>query len=316
MQSKALYYGQGPFFDHLCNAMDLPGEPDLIRNNTNLIYDCGEFILRLTPNAFRSREEVERELHWLRFVGSQTEDVVQVYDDHSAHAQQIDFDDEHFTATVLEKIIGEPVNEAQWNEPHFERIGQLTGFLHRIGEAYVAPSGRELTEWDHVPENCLSTHLPDDQRQLPQLSTQAFDYMTAMKRHDQSYGPIHYDIHAGNYLITADDRLVLFDFENSCRGHHINDIAVALYYAMLHQLTTEPDGFDETFMPAFWIGYQREREIPEREIEHIPWLLLNRALIVYGYLFKIWPDEQDETQQAFVQRVEDGIERLRAVLNI
>ena len=54
-------------------------------------------------------------------------------------------------------------------------------------------------------------------------------------------------------------------------------------------------------------GYEKEYCVPEREIEHIPWLLLSRGLIVYGYVLKIWPGEMDDRQQAFVKRVEQSI---------
>jgi hypothetical protein len=75
---KLRQYGEGPFLKHLCHALELKGRPKLIRYNTNLIYDCADFIVRLTPNAFRARDEVLRELHWMNFVGTHTKDVVQV----------------------------------------------------------------------------------------------------------------------------------------------------------------------------------------------------------------------------------------------
>ena len=122
-----------------------------------------------------------------------------------------------------------------------------------------------------------------------------------------SYGPIHYDIHSGNYLLTSDGRLILFDFENACRGHYINDIAVVLYYARLHKFSTQNTQFNRDFLDEFWKGYGTAYPIPTADFEHIPWLLLNRGLIVLGYLFKIWPGEKTTEQQQYISRVEQSI---------
>lgn len=311
---KSKQYGEGAFLERLCQTLDLEGRPELIRYNTNLIYDCGDFIVRLTPNAFRPRDDVVRELHWMKFVGTHTKGVVQVLGDGGTHTRQVEFDDEHFTATLLEKIVGEPVSESQWDAAHFERLGVLTGFLHRIGQAYEAPEGIDLVEWDRPPEACLAHGLPDDERGLPELNSVVFDHMAAMPRIPQSYGPIHYDIHPGNYLMTPDGRMVLFDFENSCRGHYINDIAVVLYYSRFHKLSNADERFNESFLSAFWNGYATEYPVPVDEVDEIPWLLLNRSLLVYSYLQRIWPGERDDEQNRYVDRVERSIVSSRAEL--
>ena len=313
---KLKQYGEGEFFKHLCQTLGLLGQPKLIRHNTNLIYDCGDFIVRLTPNAFRPRDEVVRELHWMQYVGSRTRDVVRVLGESPSETQQIEFEDEHFTVTLLEKIVGEPITQDQWKPAHFARLGTLTGSLHRIGQEYTAPEGADLSEWDKIPEACLAHKLPDDDRRLPELNKLVFDHMAAMPRFPQSYGPIHYDIHPGNYLMTSDGRMVLFDFENSCRGHYINDIAVVLYYSRLHKLSQVDAGFNRSFLASFWKGYETAYPVPENEIEQIPWLLLNRSLIVYGYLFKIWPGERDNEQQRFIERVERSILSAREDLGL
>lgn len=311
---KVKRYGGGLFLEKLCRALSLPGRPRLIRYNTNLIYDCGDQIVRLTPNTSRSKEEVERELHWMAYLGSHSDRMVKVLGSSRTGTQQIEFEDEHFTATRLERIEGQPVREAQWNEAHFEQLGALAGFLHRLGQAYDPPSGFELSEWDESPEACLAHNLPEDERGLPAANQKVFEYMAAMPRPTAYYGPIHYDIHAGNYLFTPDGRMVLFDFENSCQGHYINDIAVVLYYARLSRFSATDDGFDERFLAAFWKGYAAEYTVPESEIGHLYWLLLNRGLIVYGYLLKIWPGERDAEQDRYIEVTLSDIERCRRVL--
>ena len=309
---RAERYGGGAFVGQLCAALGLAAEPELIRHNTNLIYDCGDLIVRLTPNSVRSREEVAKELHWMSFVASRTRDVVQVLGDDPTETRQFESGGEEFTITLLEKIEGEPVAQEQWGAGHFQRLGRLAGFLHRIAQEYRPRRGFDLTGWDEIPEASLARELPDDSRNLLKINDKVLNYMDSMARWPATYGPVHYDIHAGNYLMTPSGRMVLFDFENSCRGHYINDIAVALYYARIHKFSGGDRDFNRRFLAPFWVGYAEEYPVPEDEIEHIPWLLLNRSLIVYGYVLKIWPEgSRDAAEQEHVDRIERSVRHLR-----
>jgi Ser/Thr protein kinase RdoA (MazF antagonist) len=311
-----MQYGAGPFLDELCDSLALQSRPRLLRSNTNLVYDCGDSILRLTPESFRPAEEVHGELHWLHFVGTHTDNFVRVLGDRPTETTQFSFAEESFSVTRFARIEGNLIRQQEWKPPHFERLGRLAGSMHRIGQEYTPPEDVDLCEWDHIPEACLARELPEDCRELPRLNERVFAYMTGMPRNAGSYGPIHYDIHAGNYLMAPDGRIVLFDFENSCRGHYINDIAVALYYARLHPFSTDDDDFSRSFLASFWRGYEQEYVVPTGEMESIPWLLLNRGLIVYGYLLKIWPGDRNAEQQRHLQRVEQGIRSVRTQLGI
>ncbi len=226
---KAKRYGKGPFLEHLTRVFALQSEPKLIRHNTNLIFDCGDQIIRLTPNAFRSADDVNRELHWMTFVGKHTDRVVRVLGPDATITRQVEFGGESFTATLLQKIEGQPIGKDAWNATHFEQVGQLTCLLHRLGQEYRPGPEVALLSWDRSPEACLAHDLPADERELPRLNQAVYEYMAAMPKPESHFGPIHYDIHPGNYLDTPTGQLALFDFENSCLGHYINDVAVALY---------------------------------------------------------------------------------------
>ncbi|MEM8783424.1 MAG: phosphotransferase [Planctomycetota bacterium] len=315
-EGKLERYGRGEFLESLRAQLGLDSAPTLIRHNTNLIYDGGTYVIRLTPNSFRAADEVARELAWLGFVSRQTPAVVRLLDSFSPNPRQLEFHGEAFTVTVFEKVDGVPIPDEHWNEDHFQRLGALTGFLHRVSQRYVAPPGQELLAWDASPEASLSRNLPDDDRALPALVERTFEWLNRLPRAPETYGPIHYDIHQGNYLLAADGRIVLFDFENACLGHHLDDIAVAMFYARQHALSRNSANFDDTFLTAFWCGYKTQRPIPTQGLEQLPWFLLNRGLIVYAYLLKIWPSERNDAQRRYLELVEQGIAHERRVLGL
>jgi len=52
----------------------------------------------------------------------------------------------------------------------------------------------------------------------------------------ENYGLIHYDIHRGNFLLVGSEKkLILFDFEMTCKSWYINDVSAVLYYACSHR---------------------------------------------------------------------------------
>ena len=89
-----------------------------------------------------------------------------------------------------------------------------------------------------------------------------------------------------------------------------------LYYSRIRKLSKVDAGFNQAFLDSFWKGYATAYPVPEEDIEHIPWLLLNRGLIVLGYLFKIWPGEKTREQQQYIARTERGILDARETLGL
>ena len=79
--SKVKRYGQGVFLELLGKFLNIDTELKLLRHNTNLIYDAGDLVVRLTPNSFRPRVDVIRELHWMLFLQKYTDNVVKVFGD-------------------------------------------------------------------------------------------------------------------------------------------------------------------------------------------------------------------------------------------
>ena len=142
----------------------------LIRSNKNLIYDCGDKILRISPSNIRSKTEIEAEISWLIFLAENKLPVVNVIQPSSKNSfEVIGNQDNYNTVVCFNKIVGDRISKPYWNNKHFKRLGKLTGILHRVGKQYKQKEHLVYKEWNSIIEFESYKYLPQDKRELPQL---------------------------------------------------------------------------------------------------------------------------------------------------
>jgi len=252
----------------------------LIRSNANLIYECKDKILRLSHSSIRRKKEIEAELDWLQFFKKNDLPVAEILlSKQGEHLVQIGADENHFTCVCFEKIVGEKVADSDWNATHFKKLGSLAGKLHRVGQLYTEKPEIEYQHWNETVEFRLYEYLPNDERDLLALHNLLADEFVTYTKSPATYGLIHYDIHHGNYLLTgAAKKLVLFDFEMTCKSWYVNDVASILHYASHHKY---------------------------------------RDLMVYAVLHKLYPNKIiNETTQLYFNKLSTSIEKRRRELKI
>lgn len=296
-----------------CHKFDIEvASASLIRSNKNLIYDCGDKILRISPSNIRSKSEIETELDWLSFLGKNGLPVVELIQSNGKnYLEVIEGQGNYNTVVCFHKIIGERISKPYWNGDHFKRLGNLTGMLHRVSKQYEQKDYLTYQAWDTIYEFKCHQYLPVDERKLPQLHQKIAKQINQLPKTKENYGLIHYDIHHGNYLITQQNtELKLFDFEVACNSWYINDISTVLYYANHFPQSIENDAFENYFMSQFWEGYEQEHRIDEEEKAWIPKFLLYRDLMVYGFLCKTW-DKKELAQHEikYLEMIQASIKR-------
>ncbi len=299
-----------------CQLYPIKGTPTLIRDNSNLIFETEGIILRATHSSIRLQHEMQAELDWLDFLGSNGLDVVRIIPSIQNNNSEIVKDKNgYYTWVAFEKISGDTITSQQWDENHFEKLGQLTGQLHRIGKEYAFKDETTYLHWNEIMEHRVFRHLPADDRKLPELSKNVNQYLEQIPRNEKYYGLIHYDIHHGNYLFTPDNKLILFDFEMTCLSWYINDIAAVIFYSMYFPFNGNQKTYIAYFLSAFRKGYEKEYDILESELKYIPHFLLYRYLMVYAFLLHIWRDKTlSESEKKYLDRMEKGIEYWRMEL--
>lgn len=291
----------------------------LIRDNINLVFDAGDTILRLSHSSIRTKTDIETEIDWLFFLREKGLPVVEILSSKDQkHLVQIGEEDNHFSCVCFKKIEGKVVTKEEWNPLHYEKLGSLTGILHREGQKYVEKQELKYQDWNEAPEFEITKYLPKDERHLLQLhDTLVKEFLTYPKT-KSTYGLIHYDIHHGNYLLVGSNKkLILFDFEMVCKSWYVNDIAAVLHYASLHTVSQNTENFDFVFLENFWKGYEREYTLSKTEKMKIPKFALYRTLMVYSFLHEAYTtDEQKKSIQFYFDDLSRSIEKRRRALNL
>jgi Ser/Thr protein kinase RdoA (MazF antagonist) len=291
-------------------------ELKLIKSSSNLIYESKNRILQFTPTSYKTKQELLKEVSWIEYLNKNDFEVVQVIRSVNNNLlEQV----EGFTIICYEKIIGKQVTRSDWNASFFERLGTFTGKLHRLGKAFEKENKRGFKNWNDISKGRFAAYLPEDHRALKKLYAALISKFKTYAVHEDHFGLIHYDIHHENYLLKeGNNKIILFDFEMSCRSWYINDIAVILYYILNTIPVIDRKEVSELFLSAFFQTYRKERSMAEEEKEKIPLFLLYRDLLVYGYTFRTWTEAKKLTknQYHFRKKLRDSITRRRIALGL
>jgi Ser/Thr protein kinase RdoA (MazF antagonist) len=163
------------------------------------------------------------------------------------------------------------------------------GKIHALTKTYH-PSGTRRPEWDD-PINLVGRQwIPE-----PELQ-QKFDAIITQIRQlpKTDYGLIHQDAHPANLFVDASGQITLFDFDDCGYGWFIYDIAMVVFYTVMH----EPTDKIREFFRAFWQGYQQENHLDSAWLAHIPLFLKYREIDLYGITYRSFGDHYDDDEWA------------------
>ena len=171
MNKKSINHFETEIIKQACSFYGIAHkEIKLIRSNSNLIYDCGNKILRISHSETRTKIEIEAELDWVSFLKRNGLSVVKIIPSNSNNLlEQIEDEKNHFTIVCFDKIKGGKITKDKWDAPHFERLGSLTGLLHKTGKKYLPKKNLIYKHWDKISEFETYKFLPKDKRELAQL---------------------------------------------------------------------------------------------------------------------------------------------------
>lgn len=245
-------------------------------------------ILRIGHASRRTADLVQGEAEFLNHLYQGGLSVPRVIpSDHGCLVEQIPArDGTIFLATLFTHAPGHPPLPNQWGADLFSNMGAFMGQLHQLSKGFH-PSEPHFTRYDI--EHDFAEMMAIGQKSLPpgdqpilDAYQDVIDTILHLPKDPAGYGLCHVDFHRGNFFLTDDGKITLFDFDDCQYAWFIYDIAMALFYAISPDCTT-PENLAEArrLLSHFWQGYQKENDLDGEWLKSIPLFLRLREIDLY-----------------------------------
>ncbi|WP_209444160.1 phosphotransferase enzyme family protein [Paenibacillus ihuae] len=291
----------------------------------NFVYEYQHndrsYILRVTPDKHRSANQVKAELNWIMYLANNGISAsLPILSANHAWAEVIEAPEMYFTAVCFEKAPGNkiPYPECLNNNEVYKQLGQITGKMHALSKLYKKQDA-ELRRHDWNLNYYLQNIdiLPSSHHRVKETYYSIIDTLKKLPMDNDAYGLIHGDMGFGNFHVSEQAGITLFDFDEAQYSWFVEDIAVQIYY-LVYVYGGEGGGASREeqalrFMHYFMEGYRKENTLDNYWLKQIPVFLKLRELIVYIGAFRNF--EGDETfrtseNQWFKDWIRESRERL------
>jgi len=247
-----------------------------------------DFILRIGHSRRRSEALVLGEVDWLNYLARGGAGVARAEASKNGRLVESFSDgaDAHFLATAFVKAAGRPPWENdQWQPPLFEQLGRLIGRIHALSKDYVVSDPAwTRPQWDDPVMLGLHDWLPKGETAILRRLDDLLTRLRSLPRDRESFGLIHQDAHAANFYVDEQGRITLFDFDDCTYSWYVNDIAIALFYAVTN--VAEPENVGRTFWTRFRRGYEEENTLDPAWLEQVPDFLKLREIDLYAAIHR------------------------------
>lgn len=154
-------------------------------------------------------------------------------------------------------------------------FGRGAGLIHAAADDFVSPYQRRNLDFVTLLDDPLRAvrpflvHRPDDWVYVLRLSEKLRSGITRLARSGLDWGPCHHDMTLDNVHLTADGRVIFYDFDSGGPGWRSLDFQSVYDYSVYNQ----NDHWD-----AFLKGYSEVRSLGEADLAAVPYFVL-----VYGF---------------------------------
>ena len=152
----------------------------------------------------------------------------------------------------------------------YRAAGHALAQLHQASDGFRSPHPRRVQVTLVALDEALTLllprliHSPDDHSYLLQLAGRTRDRLTALAAQGMDWGVCHGDVTLDNLHITADGRVVFYDFDSAGPGWRASDP----YGVMMWLTRGKPEYWD-----AFLAGYEELRPLGEADRQALPWFV-------------------------------------------
>ncbi len=246
----------------------------------NLVYEGKRFdkpvILRLSESGHRTYHQILSELEFVEHLFKNGAPVINPITSNLGNlAEEVPCDGHYYTAIAYCKMTGRLAKKEDMGAILFEKMGRVTGLLHKIAESYKPSIPRPFFLDDHYYK------VPSEFAGLDPEFYDIFEKnIEEMRPRFLAYPQIlsHTDLHQGNFVLSG-GKLKVFDFDDCAYAPHAFDIFIPAYYIARKCEQRKEDCM--VFLRAFLKGYRKEHFFDPDWFGLFNYLLDLRAMVHY-----------------------------------
>lgn len=269
---------------------EIEGEIKFHRRIANFVYftelQGSEVVLRLTEPSHRKFQEIESELHWIKFLTEKRMSVANpIPTIHQALAVEVPGKNKYFAA-VFRKAPGAFLKDDEDVPNQMIKIwGQYLGKMHRLTKEFK-PASHILPrqQWEQDESLAMALRSLDKNDRIPYVRmNEILEWMRSLPQTKNCYGLIHSDLHRGNFFV-ENEKITAFDFDDSCYHWFIYDMIAPInsIHRNFHEGHRHPDK-DKT-LKLFLEGYSLENTLDRIWLDRIEFFDQFRAALVYHWI--------------------------------
>jgi Ser/Thr protein kinase RdoA (MazF antagonist) len=244
--------------------------------------DERRYVLKISHGSRRSRDMILGEVDFINYLGDNGLTISRAIPSRDdALVEILPAEQGYFTAIMYEHAPGALVQREDWNAALFVTMGLYLGKLHALSKAY-APVKRLRPTIFEESEPLLRDFIPRQHAVVRDKVEEVMAHLRRLPQDEDSYGLIHVDFHRGNFFL-HEGGVWLFDFDDCQYSWFAHDVAMALFYALPHDCSSEQDVANgHNFLSKFLSGYYQENELDRNWLKEIPSFLKLRELELYA----------------------------------
>ena len=254
-----------------------------VRDGANSVYELSafgsRFFLRATTESHRSRDQIEAELDFVRFVASQSISVAMPQPSARGElvetVRRVGLPPLH--AVVFSAVPGRNFrfSSGDIGPALFHAWGRAMGALHLASRDFVPPASSRRHNWtEQFETSCCVRRIPETELDAIREYHRIAEWLESVPT-NQNWGLIHGDFERTNFAID-EHVLWLYDFDDACYHWYVADVAHALW-----AFRNAPIDDRARFLAWFLEGY-RERGCIEVDVyEHLSWFVRLRTLSLF-----------------------------------
>ncbi|SFL80378.1 Ser/Thr protein kinase RdoA involved in Cpx stress response, MazF antagonist [Paenibacillus sp. 1_12] len=258
------------------------------------------YVLKMIDRQRRSEAEIQGEIDFVHFAVDHGVSAAKAIASHNgSYVESVDIPvGGGVWAYAFEWAEGELCSPENWGPELFIEWGQLTGKLHQISMQYkpTRPEWKRC-RWD---EDELYADALWRVAVEPKFEASLGIFLSKLQQIPEQqgqFGLIHNDLHHRNFHVNA-GKLTAFDFDGMLYHHFASDIAVALYYGLSTDRSTNNKlSFAQLFMDHFMEGYTRNQSVSKELLAYVPEWMLLRHLQLYTLYLRKWSGPNLNTMQ-------------------